>query len=63
MYFGGSLLMLLPKRDDLDLDKIVEILNKEETKQNYMYSNRFKIGHRQLSSLLICNHFNNLSHI
>jgi adenine-specific DNA-methyltransferase len=53
MYFGGSLLMLLPKEEDLCLDNIVKILNKEETKKNYMYANRFKIGHRQLSSLLI----------
>ena len=53
MYFGGSLLMLLPKEEDLDVDKIVKILNNEETKKNYMYANRFKIGHRQLSSLLI----------
>ena len=53
MYFGGSLLMLLPKQSNIDLDKIVKILNNEETKKNYMYANRFKIGHRQLSSLLI----------
>ena len=53
MYFGGSLLMLLPKEEDLDIDKIVKILNNEETKKNYIYANRFKIGHRQLSSLLI----------
>jgi len=53
MYFGGSLLMLLPKEENLDMDKIVKILNNEETKKNYMYANRFKIGHRQLSSLLI----------
>ena len=53
MYFGGSLLMLLPKEEDLDIDKIVKILNNEETKKNYMYANRFKIGHRQLSSLKI----------
>ena len=53
IYFGGSLLMLLPKEEDLNLYKIVEILNNEETKKNYMYANRFKIGHRQLSSLMI----------
>lgn len=53
MYFGGSLLMLLPKEANIDIDKIVKILNNEETKKNYMYANRFKIGHRQLSSLLI----------
>ena len=45
--------MLLPKEANLDIDKIVKILNNEETKKNYMYANRFKIGHRQLSSLLI----------
>jgi len=53
MYFGGSLLILIPKEEDLDLDKIVKILNNKETKKNYMYANRFKIGHRQLSSLRI----------
>ena len=53
MYFGGSLLMLLPKQNNIDLDKIIDIINDEKTKTNFEYSGRFKIGHRQLSSLLI----------
>ena len=53
MYFGGSLLMLLPKQDNLDLDKIINILNSKEVMKGYTYSGRFKIGHRQLSSLRI----------
>ena len=40
-----------------------EIFWRIKLQNNYIYSGRFKIGHRQLSSLLICNHFNNLSHI
>ncbi len=51
MYFGGSLLMLLPKQNNIDLDKIIDIINDKKT--NFEYSGRFKIGHRQLSSLLI----------
>lgn len=46
-YFGGSLLMLLPKKD-IKLKKVCNYLNSEFFKSNYMYSNRFKIGHRQL---------------
>ena len=53
MYFGGKLLMLLPKQTNIDLDKIIHIINDEKTKINYLYSGRYKIGHRQLSSLLI----------
>ena len=53
MYFGGSLLMLLPKNNKINLDKIVNILNSDTIKNNYIYSGRFKIGHRQLSSILI----------
>ena len=29
MYFGGSLLMLLPKQNNIDLDKIIDIINDE----------------------------------
>ena len=46
-YFGGSLLMLLPKKE-IDLKKIVEYLNSDTFKVNYTFSKRFKIGHRQL---------------
>ena len=51
MYFGGNLLMLLPKTEKID--ETVLWLNSNEFKSQYMYSNRFKIGHKQLSSSLI----------
>jgi adenine-specific DNA-methyltransferase len=46
-YFGGSLLMLVPKQDDCDLDKIVLFLN-AHLPPRYTFSGRFKIGHKQL---------------
>lgn len=59
-YFGGSLLMLLPKKrsvneavdstDAVDVDEFVEYLNSDDFKSNYTYSGRFKIGHKQLCS-------------
>ena len=51
-YFGGSLLMLIPNKE-CDLKKIVNYLNTEKFKNNFMYSGRFKIGHRQLSNSYI----------
>ena len=50
-YFGGDLIILIPKKK-CNLKKIVEFLNSNEFKQNYIYSNRFKIGHRQVSNIL-----------
>ena len=50
-YFGGDLIILIPKKK-CNLNKIVAFLNSNEFKQNYMYSNRFKIGHRQVSNIL-----------
>ena len=52
-YFGGALLMLLPK-EEIDLKKVVSYLNSERFKKNFTYSGRFKIGHRQLSNSLFC---------
>ena len=54
-YFGGSLLMMIPKKK-IDLKKIVEYLNSEKFKSNYMFSGRFKIGHKQLSNVLYTFH-------
>jgi len=48
-YFGGALLMLLPK-EDIDLKNVLNYLNGESFKKNFIYSGRFKIGHRQLSN-------------
>lgn len=51
-YFGGTLIMLLPKVK-CDLQKIVDYLNNETFKSNFMFSGRFKIGHRQLANSII----------
>ena len=50
-YFGGGLLMLIPKNnyDINNLNKIVYYLNSHKFKHNFMSSGRIKIGHRQLS--------------
>ena len=61
-YFGGSLIMLKPKDNiteilNLELDDIINRtisqLNSDEFKKIFTYSNRFKIGHRQLSKSFI----------
>tara|TARA_Y100000389_G_scaffold204506_1_gene257489 strand:+ start:1687 stop:2838 length:1152 start_codon:yes stop_codon:yes gene_type:complete len=54
-YFGGGLLCMIPKNniDMEDLKKFVNMINGTEFKKNYMYSNRFKIGHKQLSNALV----------
>ena len=60
-YFGGGLLMLKPKSKDkneegnknkkkVDLDQLVLYLNSSTFKNNFTFSGRFKIGHRQLSN-------------
>lgn len=46
-YFGGGLLMLKPKKN-CDLNKLVIYLNSNKFKENFIFSGRFKIGHRQL---------------
>lgn len=49
-YYGGSLIMLKPKTEEVkeSIPEIVKIINNDSFKKNYMYSGRFKIGHRQL---------------
>jgi adenine-specific DNA-methyltransferase len=49
-YFGGALLCMVPK-ETFDLQKVVEFLNKIETRRDYIYSGRYKMGHRQLCHL------------
>ena len=51
-YFGGSLIMLVPKKH-CDLYRIVDYLNSAEFKNNFMFSGRFKIGHRAISKSFI----------
>lgn len=50
-YFGGGLLILIPKKS-CDLQKVTNYLNSERFKKNFIFSGRFKIGHRQLSNSL-----------
>jgi adenine-specific DNA-methyltransferase len=50
-YFGGNLIMLKPKKN-CNLNNIVSYLNSSIFKNNFMFSGRFKIGHRQ-----ICNSY------
>jgi len=51
-YFGGQLIILIPKKE-CNLNKIIKYMNSEVFKENFMYSNRFKIGHRQISNSYI----------
>ena len=51
--FGGTLLCMIPKRADVDLDAVVRVLNTPQTKLNYIYSGRFKIGQRQLCNVRV----------
>jgi len=50
-YFGGGLIMLVPKKI-CNLKNIVSYMNSDKFKDNFMFSGRFKIGHRQ-----ICNSY------
>lgn len=47
-YFGGGLIMLKPKKT-CNLANIVSYINSDTFKTNFMFSGRFKIGHRQIS--------------
>ena len=51
-YFGGGLLMLIPKQK-INFDKILSYLNSDHFKSNFMFAGRFKIGHRQISNSYI----------
>lgn len=48
-YFGGGLIALIPK-NKMDLNKIITYLNSTTFTHNFIYSGRFKIGHRQISN-------------
>ena len=51
-YFGGGLIILIPKKE-INIDKILSYLNSDSFKNNFMFSGRFKIGHRQISNSYI----------
>lgn len=50
-YFGGNLIVMIPKKK-VQLDTIINYMNSNTFKSNYMYSGRFKIGHKQLCNCL-----------
>ena len=53
-YFGGSLLIMIPKNENkINLSNFVDFMNTEEYKKYYTYSGRFKIGHKQLCNSII----------
>ena len=52
MYFGGSLLMMIPKKK-VNIENVITYLNSKQFTKNYIYSGRFKIGHNQLSKAYI----------
>jgi adenine-specific DNA-methyltransferase len=56
--FGGGLIIMIPKKE-IDIDNIVTFINSDSFKSNYMYSGRFKIGHKQLCNCLF--HLPNIS--
>lgn len=51
-YFGGGLIIMIPKKN-INIKKIIDYLNSDNFKSNYIYSGRFKIGHRQLENALL----------
>ena len=56
-YFGGTLICLIPKpgteMTPSEMHDIVCYLNSAAFQTNYMYSGRFKIGHKQISSAVV----------
>ena len=55
-YFGGGLIMLKPKKN-CNLNNIVSYMNSDKFKDNFMFSGRFKIGHRQICNSYIPNEY------
>ena len=51
-YFGGGLIAIIPK-NKCKIKNIVDYLNSDTFKKNFLFSGRFKIGHRQLSNSYI----------
>ena len=54
-HFGGSLLCLMPKATMTkeELEKIVSFLNTKDLQKDYVYSGRFKIGHKQVCNIIV----------
>ena len=57
-YFGGNLLMILPKDEKkVNLNKLCNYFNSNEFKTNYLYSNRFIIKHKNINDCHIGQEF------
>lgn len=56
-YFGGTLLCLLPKKEmeTDELEHYRDFINNGETMKDYIYSGRYKIGHKQICEMLVPN--------
>ncbi len=54
-FFGGGLLCAIPKTQETAsrLTEICSYLNKESVRKNYIFSGRFKIGHKQLCNIRV----------
>lgn len=53
--FGGGLIVMIPKRELSQnvLEKIVQTINSSDFRQNYIYSGRFKMGHKHLCNAVM----------
>ena len=53
--FGGNLIMLKPLDNlkNINLNKVADYFNSNSFKNNFMFSGRFKIGHRQISNSIL----------
>ena len=54
-FFGGTLLCLIPKQTitEAALKRVIDFLNSEIVQKDYLYAKRFKIGHKQVSNILL----------
>jgi adenine-specific DNA-methyltransferase len=53
-YFGGSLLCLIPKNNvsEIKIENLIKYMNSSTFQKDYIYSGRFKIGHKQISTAI-----------
>lgn len=56
-YFGGGLLCLIPTASmtEAKMKSIVALLNSDDFQKDYLYAGRFKIGHKQVSNVIVPN--------
>ncbi len=52
-YFGGGLLLMIPKKETINLKAVKKLLNSENFQKNFRNNGRFKIGQSQLKDCLI----------